>query len=129
VFQRLGIRVLSSLAGIAVGLVLSAAFLSGFKISFGALVVSSLVFWAAHLLVSFFLLRILVRQPSIALAGLLALASTVVSLVITSVFVNGLTVHGVQAYVVSTVVIWLCTVGADFLGRRRIRELRRDRRD
>jgi hypothetical protein len=128
VFQRLGIRIFSSLAGIAVGLVLSAAFLGGFHISFGAVVISSLVFWAIHLIVSFIVLRLFIRQPSLALVGLLTLGSTIVSLILVNVFVNGITIHGVQAYVISTVIIWICTVGADFVGRRRIRQNRRERR-
>jgi hypothetical protein len=40
--------------------------------------------------VNFVALRILLRQPSVAMAGLLALASTIVSLIIVNIAVSGL---------------------------------------
>ena len=78
---RLGIRLVSSLVGIAIGIVFSVALLSGFSATAHAILVSTLVFWAVHIVVNFIALRILIRQPSVATAGLLALA-VVVGLVV-----------------------------------------------
>jgi hypothetical protein len=47
-------------------------------------------------------LRVLVHEPSIALAGLLALASTIVALMIVNTVVSKLTIHGFQTYVFAT---------------------------
>ncbi|MGZ4440357.1 MAG: hypothetical protein ACXVZN_08345 [Gaiellaceae bacterium] len=123
---RFGIRIFASLVGIFIGIVLSVAFLSGFSASAKAILVSTLLFWVVHLLVNFFTLRILIRQPSVATAGLLALASTVVSLIIVDIVVSGLSIHGVSTFVLATLIIWISTALSDFLGRRKIRERRRD---
>jgi hypothetical protein len=124
---RLGIRFGSALAGIAAGFLLSGAVLSRFSIDATALVVATLIFWVIHLGVQIFALRVLVREPSIALAGLLALASTIVSLIIVNAIVSGLTVRGVQTYVAATVIIWLTTAVGDMIGRRMLRARRSER--
>ena len=125
---RLGIRVGTSLAGIAVGVLLSGALLSKFSIDATAVVEATLIFWIVHLGVQFMALRVLVREPSIALAGLLALASTIVSLFIVNVIVSGLTISGLQTYVLATAIIWLATAVSDTIGRRMIRARRAERR-
>jgi hypothetical protein len=80
-----------------------------------------------HIVVQVLALRVLVRQASIALAGLLALASTIVSLIIVNAIVSGLSIHGIQTYVLATLIVWLTTAVSDSAGRRMIRERRRER--
>ena len=126
---RWGIRLAASLAGIFVGIVLSVALLGGFSASSKAIVVSTLLFWVVHWVVNFIALRILIRQPSVATAGLLALASTVVALIIIDIFVSGLSIHGVSTVVLATLIIWISTALADMVGRRKIRERRAERRE
>jgi hypothetical protein len=123
---RWGIRLGSSLVGIAAGLLISAGVLDKFSIDVTALVEATLIFWAVHFFVQVVALRTLVRQPSIALAGLLALASTIVSLVIVDVIVSGLTVHGAQTYVLATLIIWITTATSSTIGARALRARRRD---
>ena len=122
---RWGIRVASSLIGIAVGIVLSTAIFDGFSSSTTGLVEATIVFWIVFLIVNFLALRVLIRQPSVGLAGLLALASTIVSLIIVNLIVSDISIHGVSAYLGATVVIWISTVVADSIGRRMIRDRRR----
>lgn len=126
---RWAIRIGMGLAGAAVGLVVSAAVLSGVSITATALVESTVVFWLVHLAVQFLALRVLIRQPSVALAGLLAIASTVVSLVVVSIVVSGLHVRGATTYLFATLIIWLTTAACDFIGQRMIRDRRMDRRE
>lgn len=121
---RWGIRLGSSLVGIAAGLLISAGVLSKFSIDATALVEATLIFWAVHFFVQVVALRVLVRQPSIALAGLLALASTIVSLVIVEVIVSGFTVHGAQTYVLATLIIWITTATCSTIGARTLRARR-----
>ena len=123
--RRWGIRLATSLIGIAAGLLLSTAVLSGFSISATALVEATLIFWAVHFFVSVVALRVLVRQPSIALAGLLALASTVISLVIVAAILGGLTIHGAKTYVGAALIVWVTTAISDTIGVRKIRDERR----
>lgn len=122
---RWGIRLASSLIGIAAGLLLSSAILSGFSISATALVESVLVFWLVHLVVQVVALRTLIRQPSVALAGLLALAATIISLAIVNVIISGLSIHGANTYVFSALIIWVTTATGDTIGAREIKARRR----
>jgi hypothetical protein len=124
---RWGIRLGTSLIGIAVGLILSGAVLSRFSIDAAAVVQATLLFWVVHLLVQVLALKVLVREPSVALAGLLALASTIVALIIVSALVSGLTIHRIQTYVLATVIIWITTSAGDLIGRRMIRARRKER--
>ena len=126
---RWTIRLLSSLIGIAAGLIISDATLSDFHISVEGVVVATLVFWVVHIVVSFLALRVLIRQPSIAMAGLLAVASTIISLVIVSFVVSSLKVTGFSTYVLATLIIWATTAIGDIVGQRMIRARRIDRRN
>jgi hypothetical protein len=126
---RWGIRFGAALVGIAVGIILSAAVLSKFSINATAGVEATLLFWLIHLVVQLVAVRVLAREPSIALAGLLALASTIVALIIVNAIVSGLTIHGIQAYVFATLIIWITTSISDMIGRRMIRTRRKEQRE
>jgi hypothetical protein len=125
VLVRSGIRIASSLIGIVVGIVLAAAIFDGFSTTGTGILEATLIFWIVFLIVNFLALRVLVRQPSVGLAGLLALASTIVSLIIVNLIVSDISIHGVSAYLGATLVIWITTAIADTIGRRMIRARRR----
>jgi hypothetical protein len=125
---RLGIRFVFSLVGILIGIVVSVALLSGFSATVQAIIVSTLLFWAVNLVVNFVALRVLIRQPSVPTAGLLALASTIVSLIIVNIVVSGLKIHGAGTYLATTAIIWIATTVADMIGGRKIRQRRVERR-
>ncbi len=107
-------------------MLLSNALLSKFSIDVTALVEATLIFWLVHLVVQLLALRVLVRQPSVALAGLLALAATIVSLIIVNAIVSGLFINGASTYVLATLIIWITTATSDTVGRRMIRDRRRE---
>ena len=121
---RWGIRLATSLAGIAVGIIVSSAVLDRFSVDVAAVVVATALFWIVHLVVQFLALRVLIRQPSVALAGLLALGSTVVTLIVVDIVVDGISISGVSTYVLATLIIWLATVAGDIAGGRMIRARR-----
>ena len=127
--RRWGIRLGTSLVAIAAGLLISSAVLSDFSVNAGGLLEATLLFWLVHIVVSFLALRVLIRQPSVAMAGLLALASTIVALVIVALVVPGLNVHGAGTLVAATVIIWLATVLGDVVARSMIRDRRQARRE
>ena len=124
---RLAIRLGTSLIGIAVGIIVSSAVLSRFSINATAVVEATLVFWFVHLATQFMALKVLVHQPSIALAGLLAIASTIVALIIVNAIESGLSIHGLNTYVFATLIIWVMTSISDIAARQMIRT-RRDER-
>ncbi|HTR89636.1 MAG TPA: hypothetical protein VMG62_05960 [Solirubrobacteraceae bacterium] len=125
--RRWGTRLALSLVGIAAGLLLCSALLASFSVSAAALVEATLLFWVVHIVVQFMALKVLVRQPSVALAGLLALASTIVALLIVNAIVSGMHIGGPGTYIPATVIIWACTALADTIATRRIREDRLER--
>lgn len=127
-FARFGIRLAFSLVGIAAGILLCGAVLTHFSVNATAIVETTLVFWFVHLATQFLALKVLVRQPSVALAGLLALASTIVALIIVNLIVSGLYISGAGTYLFATVIIWVTTSIADIAARQMIRERRAERR-
>jgi hypothetical protein len=116
------------LAGTAAGILLASGVLSDMSISATALVETTIIFWLVHIAVQFLALRVLIRQPSVALAGLLAIASTVISLIIVVLVVPGFTIHGASTYLFATLIIWVTTAVADMIGHRMIRDRRTERR-
>jgi len=128
VLRRLAIRLLAGLVGVAAGLLVCDVALENLSISAAGLLEATLVFWVAHIVVQFLALKVLVRQPSIALAGLLALASTIIALFIAVAVVPGLAVHGAQTYVWATLIIWATTATADVFARRTARDERFEKR-
>ncbi len=126
---RWAIRIGMGLAGAAIGIVVSAAVLTDFSISATGIIEATVIFWLVHLAVQFMALRVLIRQPSVALAGLLAIASTIVSLVIVNLVISGLHIRGATTYLFATLIIWVTTALADTMGQRMIRERRLDRRE
>jgi hypothetical protein len=128
VLVRWAIRIGLGLAGVAVGILVSAAVLSGLSITVTAIIETTVIFWLVHIAVQFLALRVLIRQPSVALAGLLAIAATIVSLIVVTLIVPGLHVHGASTYLFATLIIWVATAAADFVAQRMIRARRLDRR-
>ena len=122
------IRIAASLIGIAAGLVLSVALLSDFSGSTTAIITATLLFWIVHIIVNFFAVKVLIRQPSVAMAGLLALASTIIALIIVNLVVSDISISGVATYVLATLIIWITTAVADVIGGRMIRDRRMERR-
>ena len=47
----------------------------------------------------------LIRQPSVAMAGLLALASTIIALIIVNIVISGISISGVATYAPATLII------------------------
>ena len=125
---RWGIRLAASLIGIAVGIILSAALLDDFDVTTTGVVIATALFWIVHLVVNFIALRVLIRQPSVSMAGLLALASTIVALFVVNLVVDDISIHGASTYILATLIIWICTALGDVIGGRMVRARRRERR-
>ena len=126
---RWGIRLGTSLAAIALGFVVSAALLEGFSADLTEYLGATLLFWIVNLVVNFIAVRVLIRTPSVALAGMLALASTIVSLIIIDIVISGIRIRGVSTYLLATLIIWIATVVGDVVARRMLRARRAERRD
>ena len=111
---RWGIRLGSSLAGIAVGLLLGSILLSSMTISVAALVEATVIFFGVNFVVQIMALRVLVRQPSVALAALF----------IVNLIVSGLHFGGIGSYVGAALLVWLGMAAGDAFGDRKLRDRR-----
>ena len=58
------------------------------------------------------------------MAGLLALISTIVALLVVNWIVDGISISGTGTYFFATLVIWITTAVADFMGTRMVRARR-----
>jgi len=125
---RWGIRLGTSLVAIAAGIIISMAVLSDFSANATAVVEATLLFWLIHLVIQFIALKIFIKEPSIALAGLLALASTIVALVLVNLIVSDVTIRGATTYLIAALIIWITTAAGDMVARRMILDRRADRR-
>ena len=114
-----------TLVGIGVGIALAAGILSGMRVSADGFVWTTLTFWIVNLVANIITLRKLVRAISATIAGIVALGTTIVSLFIVSVLIPGVSVHGFTTYLWAGLIIWLCTVAADVMTRRVLRQRRK----
>lgn len=111
---RLLVRTLIALVSNAVGLLVAAAVLDGFHLNATGFVVAVVVFTVVFALMQPFLFAQL-RGSSGGLLGGVALIATLVSLVVTSLITDGLSIDGITAWVAGTVIVWLAAVLAAFI--------------
>lgn len=98
----------------AVGLLAAMILLSDFRIDGYGFVVSLLFFTVVGVVLGPFILKLSVKYMP-ALRGGIALVTTFVGLLLTSIFTNGLTIAGWQTWVVAPLVVWLFVLLAGIL--------------
>ena len=111
---RLLVRLLIAFVANAVGLIVAAAVLDGMTLNVTGFVVSVVIFTIVFALLQPFLISVLRRGPGPVLGGV-ALIATLVSLIITTLITDGLTINGVGTWIAATVIVWLGAVLAAFI--------------
>ena len=111
---RLLVRLLIAFASNAVGLIVAAAVLDGMSLDVTGFVVAVAVFTVVFALLQPFLLSVLRRSPAPVLGGV-ALIATLVSLIVTTLLTDGLSIRGVGTWIAATVIVWLGSVLAAFI--------------
>ena len=111
---RLAIRLVIALVSNAVGLIVAAAVLDGMSLNATGFIVAVVVFTAVFALLQPFLVSVLRRSPGPVLGGV-ALIATLVSLIITELLTDGLSIRGVGTWIAATVIVWLGSVLAAFI--------------
>jgi uncharacterized membrane protein YvlD (DUF360 family) len=111
---RLIVRTLIALVSNAVGLLVAAALLDGFHLNATGFVVAVVVFTVVAALMQPFLFAQL-RGSGAGVLGGVALIATLVSLIVTTLITDGLSIDGVTAWVAGTVIVWLAAVLAGFI--------------
>ena len=103
-----------TLLGNAAGLVIASLLLSGFHIHPLGFVVSVLFFTGVEILFEPFIIKLALRYMP-ALRGGIALVTTLVGLLLTSMFTDGLSINGLNTWIMAPLVIWLSVLLAGIL--------------
>jgi putative membrane protein len=111
---RLLIRLLIALASDAVGLIVAAAVLDGMSLDVTGFVVAVVVFTVVFAVAQPFLISVFRRSPAPVLGGV-ALIATLVSLIVTTLVTDGLSISGVGTWFAATVIVWFVSVLAAFV--------------
>lgn len=102
------------LLGNALGLIVAALFLPDFHLSAVGFIWSVVFFTAAQVILAPFIFKMAVDYMP-AFRGGVALVTILVVLVLTTLFTGGLTITGVVAWVLASLIIWLTTILAGIL--------------
>lgn len=105
---RFLIRAVIFVVTAALGLLIAAWVLPGFRLEWGGFVAAVLVFAVAQSVLSPWIFN-LARQHASAVLGGIGLISTLVALLIASLFPGGIAVDGFTTWILAALVIWLVT--------------------
>lgn len=106
--MRLLARATIYVASSAIGILLAALILPGFTLSVAGFITAVLIFSIAQSLLTPFIVKMAARYASSLLGGI-GLVSTYVALLISTLFVGGLTISGIDTWVLATLIVWLAT--------------------
>ena len=126
---RLLVRTVIAVAANAVGLIVAAAVLDGFSLNFASFVVAVVIFTIVFAELQPFL-AVQLRRLGNGAIGATALIATLVSLIITDLLSDGLSISGLGTWVAAAVIVWLAALVAafvlPFLGLKKYLDERRD---
>jgi uncharacterized membrane protein YvlD (DUF360 family) len=111
---RLVVRTAIAFVSNAVGLLVAAAFLDGMKLDVTGFVVAVVIFTVVFALMQPFLFSVL-RQSRAGVLGGVALIATLVSLIVTTLLTDGLSISGLGTWIAATVIVWVGAVLAGFI--------------
>ncbi len=100
--------------GNAVGIIAASIILPGFHVNIGAVTIAVLFFTGIHVLLSPFVIKVALQYLP-ALRGGIALVTTLVSLLLTTLFTNGLSLDDISTWMLAPLIIWAATVLAGVL--------------
>ena len=126
---RLLVRTAIAVGANAVGLIVAAAVLDGFSLDFASFVVAVVIFTIVFAVLTPFL-AVQLRRLGNGAIGATALIATLVSLVITDLLSDGLSISGLGTWIAAAVIVWLAALVAafvlPFLGLKKYLDERRD---
>ena len=102
------------LGSAALGLLAAAWLVPGVSVSANGFIVAVVLFALAQAILSPFILKMASRYAAAFLGGI-GLVSTLVALILTSIFTDGLRIEGLGSWVWATLVVWLVTAVATML--------------
>ncbi|MCU1479811.1 MAG: hypothetical protein JWQ19_597 [Subtercola sp.] len=108
------IRAGVSLAAACIGLVVAALLVPAVTLTWEGFLITVVVFALAQSILSPIILKLVTRNAPAFLGGI-GIVSTLVSLIIASLFANGIKINGLAGWVLATLIIWLITAIASFV--------------
>jgi hypothetical protein len=105
---RFLIRAVIFVVTAALGLLVAAWILPGFRLEWGGVLVAVGVFAVAQSVLAPLIFNLARRYASAMLGGI-GLVSTLVALIIASLFPGGIRIDGITTWVLATLVVWLVT--------------------
>lgn len=108
---RFLLRIAIFLGSSALGLLVASWLVPGVSVSAWGFVAAVVIFAVAQGILSPLFLKMASRYASAFLGGI-GLVSTLVALVLASVFTRGLSISGIGSWIAATVVVWLVTAVA-----------------
>lgn len=106
---RLILRTILTLLANAVGLIAAAVLLNDFSINGTAFIVAVVLFTLSTAILGPFIVKMTLRYADYLMGGI-ALVNTLVALVLTSIFTDGIEVDGMVTWVTATFVVWVFSV-------------------
>lgn len=98
----------------ALGLIIASLLLDGFSVEPIGFVVSVIFFTGVEVLLEPFIVKMAIRYLP-ALRGGIALVTTLVGLLLTSIFTDGLQIQGFSTWILAPLIIWLSVLLAGIL--------------
>lgn len=98
----------------AIGILLAATILNGFSITVTSIIFVVLLFTIVEVVIDPLITKISLQYVP-ALRGGVALVTTLVGLIITTVFTDGLQISGLSTWILATLIVWLCALLASLL--------------
>ncbi len=108
------IRAGVALGAACVGLVVAALLLKGVSLTWEGFLITVVVFALAQSLLSPLIVKLVTHNAPAFLGGI-GIVSTLVSLIIASLFANGIKIDGIGTWILATLIIWFITAIASFV--------------
>ena len=113
---RFLINLVIYLASAVLALWVTSVLIDGFDVTFEGLIIAAVIFAVLQAILAPFIFNMARKYASFLLGGV-GLVSTFLALLITSLITDGLSISGVTAWVVGTLIVWLITaIGGWLLG-------------
>lgn len=93
----------------AIGLLIAATLLSGFSMNISGFVIATLIFTVVEVFAGPFIVKVSLKNLP-ALRGGVALVTTLVGLIVTTIFNKDFNIHGLTTWFAATAIVWLASV-------------------
>jgi uncharacterized membrane protein YvlD (DUF360 family) len=111
---RFLVRTLIALVANAVGLIVAAIVLDDVELDAASFVVAVVIFTAVFVLLQPFL-AVNLRRMGPGMLGAVSLIATLVSLIVTDLLTDGLSISGVLTWILAALIVWLVALVASLL--------------